>query len=66
MLEAADAIYILPSSSNDDIENALIYYTRVQGITMLYSILDLYNEYHYYHPEYKQTTFISEDNLNEY
>ncbi len=66
MLEAADAIYILPNSSNDNIENALIDYARAQGITMLYSVLDLYNEYHYYHPEYKQTAFLSEDNFNEY
>jgi len=63
MLEAADAIYILPGCDSD-IERTLIHYAGAQKITMLHTVLDLYNEYHYYNPEYKQTSFSLEGDLN--
>ena len=59
MLEACDAIYVLPGSENSTGAKAEIAYAAVQGITELHDYDDLVREYALYQhePEPQQLSF---------
>jgi hypothetical protein len=58
LLEAADAIYVLPGA--DDFEcKTLINYASAQGISILHTIQDAVAEREHYNPLFGQQTFMT-------